>query len=144
MSEDTYFNPRKVTDPNDRLDEDANLCIRGLFKHTQVVAHKVECHDKYPNIDGYIELVDDKDYPVGKLIVQAKTYKSKYKGKNKAEIPAYFVAYAMRMRNEICIFFSVDADENKIYWKYISDDYVRLFQKEGDNTIHIYEFAMMR
>ena len=141
MSEDTYFNPRKVTDPNDRLDEDANLCIRGLFKHTQAVAHKVECHDKYPNIDGYIELVDDKDYPVGKLIVQAKTYKSKYKGKNKAEIPAYFVAYAMRMRNEICIFFSVDADENKIYWKYISDDYVRLFQKEGDNTIHIYEFC---
>ena len=141
MSEDTYFNPRKVTDPNDRLDEDANLCIRGLFKHTQAVAHKVECHDKYPNIDGYIELVDDKDYPVGKLIVQAKTYKSKYKGKNKAEIPAYFVAYAMRMRNEVCILFSVDADENKIYWKYISDDYIRLFQKEGDNTIHIYEFC---
>ena len=141
MSEDTYFNPRKVTDPNDRLDEDANLCIRGLFKQTQAVAHKVECHDKYPNIDGYIELVDDKDYPVGKLIVQAKTYKSKYKGKDKAEIPAYFVAYAMRMRNEVCIFFSVDADENKIYWKYISDDYIRLFQKEGDNTIHIYEFC---
>ena len=141
MSEDTYFNPRKVTDPNDRLDEDANLCIRGLFKQTQAVAHKVECHDKYPNIDGYIELVDDKDYPVGKLIVQAKTYKSKYKGKNKAEIPAYFVAYAMRMRNEICIFFSVDADENKIYWKYISDDYIRQFQEEGDNAVHTYEFC---
>ena len=137
MSEDKYFIPRKVTDPNDRLDEDANLCIRGLFKHTQAVAHKVECHDKYPNIDGYIELVDDKECPVGKLVVQAKTYKSKYKGKNKAEIPAYFVAYAMRMRNEVCILFSVDADENKIYWKYISDDYIRLFQKEGDNTIHI-------
>ena len=141
MSEDKYFIPRKVTDPNDRLDEDANLCIRGLFKHTQAVAHKVECHDKYPNIDGYIELVDDKECPVGKLVVQAKTYKSKYKGKNKAEIPAYFVAYAMRMRNEVCILFSVDADENKIYWKYISDDYIRLFQKEGDNTIHIYEFC---
>ena len=141
MSEEKYFIPRKVTDPNDRLDEDANLCIRGLFKHTQAVAHKVECHDKYPNIDGYIELVDDKECPVGKLVVQAKTYKSKYKGKKKAEIPAYFVAYAMRMRNEVCLFFSVDADENKIYWKYISDDYIRLFQKEGDSTIHIYEFC---
>ena len=141
MSEDKYFIPRKVTDPNDRLDEDANLCIRGLFKHTQAVAHKVECHDKYPNIDGYIELVDDKECPVGKLVVQAKTYKSKYKGKKKAEIPAYFVAYAMRMRNEVCLFFSVDADENKIYWKYISDDYIRLFQKEGDNAIHTYKFC---
>ena len=141
MLEDTYFIPRKVTDPNDRLDEDANLCIRGLFKHTLAIAHKVECHDKYPNTDGYIELVDGKDRPVGKLIVQAKTYKSKYEGKNKAEIPAYFVAYAMRMRNEVCFFFSVDADDNKIYWKYISDDYIRQFQKKGYNAIHTYEFC---
>ena len=73
--------------------------------------------------------------------MQAKTYKSKYKGQNKAEIPAYFVAYAMRMRNEVCIFFSVSANENKIYWKYISDDYIRQFQKEGDNAIHTYEFC---
>ena len=140
MAEDTYFKPRKVTDPNDRLDEDGNWCIRGLFRHTQAIAHKVECHDKSANTDGYIELVDDEERPVGKLVVQAKTYKSKYEGQNKAEIPAYFVAYAMRMRNEVCIFFSVDANENKIYWKYISDDYIRQFNNEGDNIIHTYEF----
>ena len=140
MAEDTYFKPRKVTDPNDRLDEDGNWCIRGLFRHTQAIAHKVECHDKSANTDGYIELVDDEERPVGKLVVQAKTYKSKYEGLNKAEIPAYFVAYAMRMRNEVCIFFSVDANENKIYWKYISDDYIRQFNNEGDNIIHTYEF----
>ena len=57
MAEDTYFKPRKVTDPNDRLDEDGNWCIRGLFRHTQAIAHKVECHDKSANTDGYIELV---------------------------------------------------------------------------------------
>ena len=140
MAEDTYFKPRKVTDPNDRLDEDGNWCIRGLFRHTQAIAHKVECHDKSANTDGYIELVDDEERPIGKLVVQAKTYKSKYEGLNRAEIPAYFVAYAMRMRNEVCIFFSVDANENKIYWKYISDDYIRQFNNEGDNEIHTYEF----
>lgn len=140
MAEDTYFKPRKVTDPNDRLDEDGNWCIRGLFRHTQAIAHKVECHDKSANTDGYIELVDDEERPIGKLVVQAKTYKSKYEGLNRGEIPAYFVAYAMRMRNEVCIFFSVDANENKIYWKYISDDYIRQFNNEGDNEIHTYEF----
>lgn len=134
------FKPKKVTNLNDRLDEDGNWCIRGLFRHTQAIAHKVECHDKSANTDGYIELVDDEERPVGKLVVQAKTYKSKYEGQNKAEIPAYFVAYAMRMRNEVCIFFSVDANENKIYWKYISDDYIRQFNNEGDNIIHTYEF----
>lgn len=140
MNSETNFKPKRVTDPNDRLDEDGNWCIRGLFRHTQAIAHKVECHDKSANTDGYIELLDDEERPVGKLVVQAKTYKSKYKGQNKAEIPAYFVAYAMRMRNEVCIFFSVDADDNKIYWKYISDDYIRQFNNEGDNEIHTYEF----
>lgn len=47
----------------------------------------------------------------------------------------------MRMRNEVCIFFSVDANENKIYWKYLSDDYIRKFINEGDNGIHTYEFC---
>lgn len=141
MAEDTNFKPRKVTDPNDRLDEDGNWCIRGLFRHTQAIAHKVECHDKSANTDGYIELVDDEERPVGKLVVQAKTYKSKYEEQNKAEISAYFVAYAMRMRNEVCIFFSVDANENRIYWKYISDDYIREFESKGKNEGHVYQFA---
>ena len=141
MNNDTYFKPKRVTNLNDRLDEDGVLCIRGLLKHTQAIAHKVESHDKTPNVDGSIELVDDEDRPVGELTVQAKTYKSKYLGQNKADVPAYFVAYASRMRNKVCVFFSVDANANKIYWKYISDDYIREFQKRGDNAIHGYQFT---
>lgn len=141
MNNDTYFKPKKVTNLNDRLDEDGVLCIRGLLKHTQAIAHKVESHDKTPNVDGNIELVDDEDRPVGELTVQAKTYKSKYQGQNKADVPAYFVAYASRMRNKVCVFFSVDANANKIYWKYISDDYIREFQEKGDNAIHGYQFT---
>lgn len=141
MTDNTNFKPRRVTDPNDTKDEKSNICIRGLLVDSKAIAHEIKCHDKSSNIDGFIQLVDDEKRPVGKLVVQAKTYKSKYKGKNKAEIPAYFVAYAMRMRNEVCIFFSVDADDNKIYWKYISDDYIRQFQEEGDNAVHTYEFC---
>ena len=132
--------PKKVTNLNDRLDEDGVLCIRGLLKHTQAIAHKVESHDKTPNVDGNIELIDDEDRPVGELTIQAKTYKSKYQGQDKADVPAYFVAYASRMRNKVCVFFSVDANANKIYWKYISDDYIRSFQEQGDNASHIYQF----
>ena len=140
MADNTNFKPRRVTDSNDQKDEKSDLCIRRLFVDSQAIAHEIKCHDKSSNIDGYIQLVDNEKRPVGKLVVQAKTYKSKYKGKNKAEIPAYFVAYTMRMRNEVCIFFSVDATDNKIYWKYISDDYIRHFQEEGDNAIHIFKF----
>lgn len=59
MNNNTYFKPKRVSNLNDRLDEDGVLCIRGLLKHTQAIAHKVESHDKTPNVDGSIELVDD-------------------------------------------------------------------------------------
>lgn len=137
----THFTPRQVTDPNDILDEKSVLFIRGLFLDSHAVAHKIEGHNNSPNIDGFLELIDDEKRPIGKLIVQAKTYKSKYEGKNKAEIPAYFVAYADRMRNEVCLFFSVDADAQIIYWKYISDDYICDFRESGDCDYHTYQFT---
>ena len=140
MAKETNFIPRKVTNPNDSLDRKSYLCICGLLCDSRAITDEIKYHDKTSNIDGFIQLIDENDYPIGNIFIQAKTYKSKYKGQNKAEIPAYFVAYAMRMRNEVCIFFSVDADDNKIYWKYISDDYIRQFNNEGDNEIHTYEF----
>lgn len=140
MAKETNFIPRKVTNPNDCLDRRSYLCICNLFCDSRAITDEIKYHDKTSNIDGFIQLIDENDYPIGNIFIQAKTYKSKYKEQNKAEIPAYFVAYAMRMRNEVCIFFSVDADDNKIYWKYISDDYIRQFNNEGDNEIHTYEF----
>lgn len=141
MAKETNFIPRKVTNPNDCLDRKSYLCICDLFCDSRAITDEIKYHDKTSNIDGFIQLIDENDYPIGNIFIQAKTYKSKYKGQNKAEIPAYFVAYAMRMRNEVCIFFSVDAYDNKIYWKYISDDYIRQFNNEGDNEIHTYEFC---
>lgn len=141
MSNDSYFKPRKVTGPNDRRDEDSNLCIRNLLNKTRAIAHNVKCHDKEANIDGLITLVDEEDYPVGELTIQAKSYKTVYKGQSKAPIPAYFVSYANTFRNKVCLFFSVEPETKSIYWKYISDDYIRDFQKEGDTECHVYHFS---
>lgn len=140
MAEETNFIPRKVTNPNDCLDRRSYLCICNLFCDSRAITDEIKYHDKTSNIDGFIQLIDENDYPIGNILIQAKTYKSRYNGHNKAEIPAYFVSYAMRARNEVCVFFSVDANENKIYWKYISDDYIRSFQEQGDNASHIYQF----
>ena len=139
--DNSHFSPKQVTDPNDILDEKSNICIRALFVGTQAIAHKVECHDKSSNTDGYIELVDEKKRPIGELTIQAKTYKTRYDGLNKAPIPAYYVSYANIFRNKVCLFFAVDFETNRIYWKYISDDYIQEFQKEGDNECHIYHFS---
>ena len=139
--EDTFFKPRQVTDPNDILDEKSNIFIRTLFLGTQAIAHNVKCHDKSSNTDGFIELIDSQNGLDGKITIQAKTYKTKYRGKNKAEIPGYFVAYAERMLNEVCIFFSVDADAKRLYWKYITEDFIRDYKKKGNCASHIYSFC---
>lgn len=139
--DDTFFKPKKATYSSDRLDEDSIICIRSLFKRTQALAYNIECHDKTANTDGYIELVDKEDRPIGRLTVQVKTYKSKYKAKKKAEIPSDFVGYAMRMRNEICVFFSVDAESNTVYWKYLSESYIKAYIQKGKNASHVYQFC---
>ena len=114
MAEETNFIPRKVTNPNDFLDRKSYLCICNDFCNSRAITDEIKYHDKTSNIDGFIQLIEESNYPIGNIFIQAKTYKSKYKGKNKAEIPAYFVAYAMRMRNEVCIFFSVEVNETLI------------------------------
>lgn len=132
--------PRKVTNPNDCLDRKSYLCICSLLCDSRAITDEIKYHDKTSNIDGYIQLIDENDLPIGNLFIQAKTYKSKYIGLNKAEIPAYFIGYASWLHNEICIFLSVDADANKMYWKYISDDYINEYIQSGARVSHIYNF----
>lgn len=132
--------PHKVTNPNDCLDRKSYLCICGLFCDSRAITDEIKYHDKTSNIDGFIQLIDENDLPIGNLFIQAKTYKSKYKGLNKAEIPAYFIGYASWLHNEICIFLSVDADANKIYWKYVSDAYINEYIQSGARVSHIYNF----
>lgn len=133
--------PKKVTNPNDSLDRKSYLCITEFFCDSRAITDEIKYHDKTSNIDGYIQLIDDNDLPVGNIFIQAKTYKSKYKGENKAEVPAYFIGYASWVRNEVCFFISVEADAKKIYWKYISDDYINEYIKSGVKTSHIYHFS---
>lgn len=140
MTECSYLKPKKVTDTNDRLDERSYLCIKDLFCDTQAITHEIKYHDKTSNIDGYIQLVDNNNYPIGNIFIQAKSYKKENKNKNKASIPSYFVGYASWMRNEVCIFMSVEASAKRIYWKYISDEYIREYDKSGVKASHIYQF----
>lgn len=84
MAEEMNFIPRKVTNPNDCLDRRSYLCICGLFCDSRAITDEIKYHDKTSNIDGFIQLIDENDYPIGNIFIQAKTYKSKYKGLNKA------------------------------------------------------------
>jgi len=74
----------------------------------------IKKRDKYPNFDGYIEIVDDQGYPQGKLEVQVKT------------LPPGAVAYYCDLETIAytetttlpVLLIMADNSSKKVYWKH--------------------------
>jgi hypothetical protein len=71
--------------------------------------------DKIPNIDGYIEIVDDLNCPVGKLEVQIKKLPD---NSTKMQCPMSLYAYSEVTGNPI-VFLAVDITQKVAYWQHI-------------------------
>ena len=124
-------------DADDR-DADAILCLRNIFNHTDTKLD--EKTDKFPNIDGYIELLNSEGLISGKVTIQVKCYPKANRNLSKYSIPAYILGYAERMKGEIVLFITADLDEKKIYWKYLDSDYILECVKKGIQGEYIYHF----
>lgn len=78
--------------------------------------------DKFPNIDGYIELVDRSGTPEGKLEVQIKKLPKNFDPSNpKIKIETSLYAYSKRGTSNPVLHIGVDLNGNKAYWIYIHD-----------------------
>lgn len=91
--------------------------------------------DKIPNIDGYIEIVDDFGCPVGKLEVQIKKMPD---GFTKMQCPLSLYAYSEITGNPV-VFVGVDINQKVAYWQHINSK--NLLQPiasmaQGSMTIH--------
>ena len=62
-----FLKPKKVTNPNDCLDRKSYLCICSLFCDSRAITDEIKYHDKTSNIDGFIQLIDENDFPVGNI-----------------------------------------------------------------------------
>lgn len=67
MAEETNFIPRKVTNPNDFLDRKSYLCICNVFCNSRAITDEIKYHDKTSNIDVFIQLIDESNYPIGNI-----------------------------------------------------------------------------
>lgn len=134
-----FFNPKKSTYDSDMRDEESDLLIRRIFLH-QKVSLNIWNRDKVPNIDGYIDIVNDDNLIEGKITVQAKTYPLANRGHMKYGIPAYILGYTERIKGEIVILLVVDATEEKIYWKYLDEEIISTCVQKGVQNSYIYHF----
>jgi len=83
--------------------------------------------DKHPNSDGYIEIVESNQIPIGKIEVQVKTLPT---GNTSFPCPTALISYS-KVTTLPVVLICVDSKEGNIYWKHIKEDLLngREYQK---------------
>ena len=75
--------------------------------------------DKYPNTDGYIEIVDKNQIPIGKCEIQIKTLADKFIDTPKHQCDLPFLAYCERSILPVLLII-VNAKYEKAFWIHVS------------------------
>jgi len=108
--------------PYSHTDEQETLAIdtfRHLIDHEKVKLDIKE-RDKYPNIDGYVELVDEFRVPIGKLEVQIKKLSH---DEQKIQCPVSLFSYSETTCNPVLLI-GVDIKQKKAYWVHVKKDLI--------------------
>ena len=122
--------PRRSLTESDDSENGSVLNIENLLFRQRAVSH-ITSHDKNANVDGSIELVDEKGRPTGMIRVQVKTYQNRYEGAAKHPIPAYIAGYAHNMPGELVMIIVSDFDKGHFFWKVIDEEWYFYFNKTG-------------
>lgn len=95
-------------------------------------------NDKTPNIDGYIELLDDTQRTCGKIAVQVKTVNVRDQGKKLFPCPTSLFGYAYNT-TDIVFLFAVDHANKWLLCKHISSELIKLHSdKSSQETITVH------
>jgi hypothetical protein len=105
--------PYSQTDTSETLSVDI---FKKLVDHYRVKLDIKE-RDKIPNIDGYMELVDDGGVPCGKLEVQIKKLPDYM---SKIQIPMSLFAYSEYATCNPVILVGVDTKSEKVFWFHVN------------------------
>ena len=134
--------PARSMSPSKQLDIDSIRVLKSILNGHHINDERLEEAGTMPNIDGYIELLDNDDCIEAKVSVQVKHLT--YQEKNNSvfyDIPQEIVAYAMRMKGEVVLFVTVDTDRNIVYWKYIDELFIQGCIRKGIQITYRYYFS---
>ncbi len=121
MIKDPHDHRPACYSPTDELETEAVDILKRLLDHKYVKADIRE-RDKGPNIDGYLELVDEESYPYGKLEVQVKRMPEGNIDRPRHLLPISLIEYAKGVTNNPILFISVDCCNSVAYWHEVSPE----------------------
>lgn len=125
-----------------QLDKESIRVLKSILNGHHVNDDQLQEGGTLPNIDGYIELLDNDNRIEAKVSVQVKhlTY-PEINDSAFYDIPQEIIAYAKRMKGEVVLFVAVDTDRNVVYWKYIDDFYIQGCIRKGIQGTYRYYFS---
>ena len=118
----------------DAAEENAVVIFRSLLDPKRVKAD-IRTRDKYPNVDGTIELVDQENRPFGKFDIQVKKIGD---GKNSYSCPATLVGYS-EVSTLPVLLICTDVSLSKVYWRHITSTMPEYKEDRDSFTIHFDE-----
>lgn len=133
---------------NAKKDDKSITLLRSILaKHERVMTDFVKSGDKYPNIDGFLELVSATGIPIGKFEIQVKTLPKNFNMKF-SDMPISTIEYAKNISDSPVLFIFADIETETIYWIHASYEFLnslkikpnqkqKTLYLEKENTISI-------
>ena len=101
-------------------DEQSTTLIKYILATHGRVMSQINSNDKWPNIDGFLEVQDSNRNLVGRLFVQAKTLPPNHK--NKFRCP---ISFFSSCEIDPTLLFGVDDQNKKVYWCYFDSKIIK-------------------
>lgn len=116
-------------------DGEAVSFVENVAFNSKLIEPELHAGDNYPNIDGYLTLLDSEGRPIGKIQAQVKTLqKIGPSGKISHHLKDPFLSYCKDPQQMPIIFVGVDLENDVAYWVEMRKSLVD--QMQG-NTIHL-------
>lgn len=125
-------------------DQQAISFVSAWIAETQRAMPDLKANDKWPNIDGYIEVTDENGYPKGTLKVQVKKLSVKNAQKKQYSFKDdKFLSYCRESADGIpTLFIGVDLKNNKAFWLHMDHDFLN--KNGGKKTIKLTESQVIK
>lgn len=119
------------------VEETDSVTILNYLLNTKRVKSQINIRDTYPNADGFLEIVNKEQKPIGRLTVQVKKLPDDHLDEPKKTFSVKTLNYAKKI-SEPFILIVVDIDNEVAYWKHLSASWVQRQNLDGQvqKTIH--------
>lgn len=105
--------------------------------------NKAKCHintrDKVPNLDGFIELIDEFNRPIGKIDVQVKKLPD---DASSVSVSVELVNYS-KTTTQPFIFLAADLKNKRVFWKHVRREMPEFRPDQGSFTIKFSELDLV-